>query len=227
MDDSAIVLLSGGQDSATCLSWACQTYDTLYAVTFNYGQRHVREIECSKKLCKLANVKKHIIIDIQDFFSQIGASNNAMIDDKLNVNDKHLIFKTLPSTFVPFRNLFLLSSAASIGLQFGITTIVTGICQTDYSGYYDCRESFKKSLETTLSESINLKFDIQSPLMYKTKTDTVQLMDKLGTLNWYKHTHTCYNGTAIACGKCPSCKLRLKGFKEAGIKDLIDYQNEI
>ncbi|MFW6247330.1 MAG: 7-cyano-7-deazaguanine synthase QueC, partial [bacterium] len=186
--EKAIISLSGGQDSATCLAWARQKFDIIYTVSFYYGQRHHRELECSKRLSQISGAKEHFQINIEEFFKNININNNAMINDDYNVNNNHHLFNQLPATFVPFRNLFLLTSAAAKGLEFGVTNIVTGICQTDYSGYYDCRESFRKSLEKTLSESIGKHIKIHAPLMYLNKAETVEMMKKLGTIDWYKYT---------------------------------------
>lgn len=225
MNNNAIVCLSGGQDSATCLSWSKFKFNEIHSVSFYYGQRHSRELECAKKLSKIANVKSHQIINIEELFKSININNNAMIDDQKDVNSKHHILDYLPATFVPFRNLFLISSAAAVGLEKNATHVVTGICQTDYSGYPDCREDFKKSLQHTLSKAIDMDIQIHAPLMYLNKAETVKLMNTLGSIEWYKYTHTCYNGENPPCGQCPSCKLRANGFKETKIDDPLLVKN--
>lgn len=158
-------------------------------------------------------------MDIKDLFDQISINNNAMINEEKDVNENSEMFDHLPSTFVPFRNLFLLSFAASKGLEIGANNIITGICQTDYSGYPDCRDEFKESLQKSLSLAINSDISIHSPLMHLTKAQIVKFMDKMGKTEWYKNTHTCYNGQHPPCLECPSCKLRQKGFEEAGLID--------
>jgi len=215
----AIVSLSGGQDSTTCLAWAKINFKEVYAISFDYGQRHKIELECAKKICEIADVKKHFIMDISNLFNQISINNNAMINSEIDVNSQNEMFKDLPATFVPFRNLFLLSIAAAKGLNYGINNIVTGICQTDFSGYPDCRNPFKESLQNTLSQAIDKPIHVHSPLMYLTKSQIVKFMDKMGKLEWYKYTHTCYNGENPPCQICPACKLRQKGFEEAGLID--------
>lgn len=215
----AILSLSGGQDSTTCLSWAKSNFNDVYAISFDYGQKHKIELDCAKKICEIADVKDHFIIKIDELFNEISITDNAMINPEKNVNDQHKMFKNLPATFVPFRNLFLLSIAAAKGLDYGINNIVTGICQTDFSGYPDCRNSFKESLQETLSLAIDYSVIIHTPLMYLTKAQTVKYMEKMGNLNWYKYTHTCYNGQKPPCLECPACKLRQKGFEEAELKD--------
>jgi 7-cyano-7-deazaguanine synthase len=125
----------------------------------------------------------------------------------------------MPNTFVPGRNLFFLSVAAVVAKQHGIRILYTGVCQTDYSGYPDCRATFVKSLNVTLNLAMEDHFEIRTPLMWMTKSETVLLMAEMGRLEWYGHTYTCYEGVVPPCGTCPSCLLRAKGFHEAGIFD--------
>jgi len=214
-----IVALSGGQDSATVLSWAKQKFNEIYAISFNYGQRHKIELDCAKKLAELANVEDHIIINMENLFSQV--TRSALTNQTDNISSVSEFDDNLPASFVPFRNLQFLTQAASIAYLKQIRNIATGVCQTDYSGYPDCRALFVDSLNITLNLAVDNEFFIHIPLMYLTKAETVKMMDKLGTLDWYKYTNTCYNGTN--CGKCPACLLRIKGFQEAGIKDPIKY----
>jgi len=217
VDTTALVLLSGGQDSTTCLAWAKKKFRKVYAITFDYGQRHKIEIKAAKKIADTAKIP--LLLYKTDIFKKF--TQNALI----NKNIKIKIHKNkLPTTFVPGRNLIFLSIAAIYAHQLGISNIVTGVCQTDYSGYPDCRDKFIKSLEKTLNLAMETKFKIHTPLMWLTKAKTVKLMQQLGQIKLLKSTHTCYKGMATACGKCPACKLRLKGFKEAGIKDPIKYQ---
>ena len=130
----------------------------------------------------------------------------------------------LPSTFVPGRNALFLTVAAMVAHQKKINVIYTGVCQTDYSGYPDCREDFIESQMTTINLAMASNITIETPLMHLTKADTVRLMHELGCLDWYAHTHTCYEGAVPACGQCPACKLRLKGFKDTKIKDPLLYK---
>ncbi|MFA7507187.1 MAG: 7-cyano-7-deazaguanine synthase QueC [Bacilli bacterium] len=214
-----IIALSGGQDSATVLSWAKQKFDEIYAVSFNYGQRHKIELECAKKLALLAEVKEHIIINMENLFSQV--TRSALTNTTDDISSTSEFNEKLPASFVPFRNLQFLTQVASIAHLKKIKNIATGVCQTDFSGYSDCRAVFIKSLNTTLNLAVDNDFIIHTPLMYLTKAETVKMMDSLGTLDWYKYTNTCYNGTN--CGKCPACLLRIRGFEEAGVKDPIKY----
>jgi len=213
----AIVSLSGGQDSATCLAWAVHNFDDVYTISINYGQRHSRELQCSKDLAILANAR-HFEVDARRFFGGLEI-NSAMHDPSKDVSGQHEMFAHLPATFLPFRNLFLITAAAAKGLEFGVTNVVTGICQTDSSGYPDTRENFRQNLEDTLSSAIDTKMTIHAPLMYLSKANTVRMMHDLGKMDWYKYTHTCYNGVNPPCEECPSCRLRIKGFDEAGFID--------
>jgi len=221
-DHKCIVALSGGQDSATVLSWAKNKFPEVYAISFEYGQRHKKELDCAKKLAELANVKEHFIIDMTKLFSQV--TKSSLLNNTDNISNPSEFDFSLPSSFVPFRNMQFLTQATSIAYLKRIQNIATGVCQTDYSGYPDCRESFIESLNFSLNLACDGNFIIHTPLMALTKAETVKLMDSLGTLDWYKHTLTCYNGTN--CGVCPSCLLRIKGFKEANIEDPLTYNNQ-
>lgn len=217
MDKKSLVLLSGGQDSTTCLAWALKKFTKVYAIAFDYGQLHKIELKSAKKIAKLKKIPLKIYKT--DIFKQF--TKSALTEKNLPIK---IHKKKLPSTFVPGRNHVFLSIAAIYAKQLGITDIVTGVCQTDYSGYPDCRDEFIKSLEKTLSLAMETKFKIHTPLMWLTKAQTVKLMADLGQLELLKFSHTCYKGTSTACGKCPACKLRLKGFKEAGIFDPLKYE---
>lgn len=215
--NKALVLLSGGQDSTTCLAWALKKFKKVCAITFDYYQRHKIELKSAKKIAN--KVKIPLLIYKTDIFKKF--TQNALT----NKNIKIKIHKNkLPSTFVPGRNMIFLSIAAIYAHQLGIKNIVTGVCQTDFSGYPDCRNKFIKSLEKTLGLAMETEFKIHTPLMWLTKAGTVKLMRQLGQIELLKYTHTCYKGLGLACGKCPACRLRLKGFKEAGIKDPLKYK---
>ncbi len=214
----AIVLVSGGQDSATCLAQACQTHgNAITAIAFDYNQRHRIELDQAKELAHAAKVPLEVIP--LPFISEL--SQNALTSTTIPIEH---IPGQLPSTFVDGRNLFFLSVAAVRAKQLGASIIYTGVCQTDYSGYPDCRDDFITSLQQTITLGLGYGIDIRTPLMFLTKAETVQLMQSLNRLEWYEYTHTCYEGKRPACGKCPSCKLRLKGFQEAGIPDPIAYE---
>lgn len=221
----ALILLSGGQDSTTCLAWAKKKFKKIYAITFDYGQRHKIELNSAKKIAKITNTPLKIQkISLFKEFSKNALTHNIKITAGKNIPNSKNKKSNPPSTFVPGRNLIFLSIAAIYAKQLKITDIITGVCETDYSGYPDCRKKFIKSLEKTLSLSMNCQFKIITPLMRLTKAKTVKLMKQLNKINLLKYTHTCYKGSRIACGECPACKLRLHGFKQAGIKDLIKYR---
>ena len=217
---SAVVLHSGGQDSTTCLAWAVKKFDEVQLISFDYGQRHKEELKAAKAIAKKLKLP-HQTIKLP-IISQL--TKNALTDKSVKV--KAGTKNTLPTTFVDGRNALFLNVAAIYAKQRGIPNLVTGVCQTDYSGYPDCREDFIKAQEKTLKLAMEFPFKIHTPLMHLTKAQTVMLMEKLGGLDLLKYTHTCYEGKKPACGKCPACKLRLKGFKEAGVEDLIYYQQQ-
>lgn len=211
-NSKALVLLSGGQDSTTCLIWAKKIFSKVYGITFDYGQRHKIEIKAAQTIAKKTNTS--LRIQKINFFKEF--SKNALTHNiKITAGGKN----RLPSTFVPGRNLIFLSIAAIYARQLGISDIITGICQTDYSGYPDCRNAFVKSLEKTLRLAMEHPFKIHTPLMWLTKGQTVKLMKRLKGIDLYKYSQTCYEGKRPPCDKCPACKLRAKGFKEAKIID--------
>ncbi|MCM3387087.1 7-cyano-7-deazaguanine synthase QueC [Ureibacillus chungkukjangi] len=206
----AIVVFSGGQDSTTCLFWAKERYAEVEAVTFDYGQRHRLEIECAKEIAKELDVKHHILD--MSLLNQLAP--NALTRTDIEVADGE--DGELPSTFVPGRNLLFMSFAGVLASQVGAKHIVTGVCETDFSGYPDCRDIFIKSLNVTLNLSMDDTFVIETPLMWLNKAQTWELADKLGALDFVRErTLTCYNGViADGCGECPSCKLRQNGLDE-------------
>lgn len=208
-----LVLLSGGQDSATCLAIAkAQETGPILAVTFHYNQRHHVEIESAKQLAIRAQVP-HRIIDLS-FMPQLGP--NALTDPTYPITHAD---GALPTTFVPARNLIFLSIAASIAYHENATIIYTGVCETDFSGYPDCRSDFIAAAQHSIQLATTRPIIIKTPLMHLTKADTIKLMDQMGYLNWYAHTHTCYNGSVPPCGQCPACQLRQNGFDEANYQD--------
>ncbi len=216
--NEALVLHSGGQDSTTCLVWALRKFKKVQVISFDYGQRHKIELQAAKRIARELKLT-HKIIRIP-LFAEL--TRNALTDRSMKV--KAGTKRRLPTTFVPGRNLVFLTAAAIHAKQLGIPNLVGGMCQTDYSGYPDCRNEFIRAAEKTLSLAMEFPFRIHTPLMFLTKADTVRLMKRLGGLPLLKLTHTCYEGKSQPCGKCPACKLRLKGFKEACIKDPIDYK---
>ncbi len=231
--ENALVVFSGGQDSTTCLIWALKKFESVSAITFNYKQRHQIEIECAKKIIDFLSSKKkvqinwlkesihidHVIVDIS-FLSNL--LHSAMIQDlDMKYNDE----TGLPTTFVPGRNILFLTIAAALAYQKKIKHLVAGVCQTDYSGYPDCRDATIKSLQATLKLGLEYDLIIHTPLMWKDKAETIKLMQKLGGLELYKYTHTCYKGERPACGECFACELRLNGFKKARLTDPLEYKH--
>lgn len=214
--DQAVILHSGGQDSTTCLVWAMKKFKKVYVISFDYGQRHKAELKAAQSIAKRLKVPFQIIK--LPILKQL--TKNALTDKSIKIK----VNKSLPSTFVDGRNQIFLTVAAIYAKQKGIPNLVTGVCQTDYSGYPDCRADFIKSLERTLRLAMEFPFKIHTPLMQMTKADSVRFMKKLGGLSLLKYTHTCYEGSDPACAECPACKLRLKGFREAGEADQIAYQ---
>ena len=212
---SALVLLSGGQDSTTSLFWAKKKFGFVEAVSFNYGQKHSIELKCAKKIARIAGIK-HAVIPVKEFES---IKNSALTGGKNKIGGRDSVNKKLPATFVPGRNILFLTIAGSLAYTKRIKNLVIGVSQVDYSGYPDCREGFIKSMEKSLSFGMDYKIKIHAPLIRKTKKQTVLLAKQLKALQFMKYTHTCYRGGKKPCGKCGACRLRAKGFEEAGIKD--------
>lgn len=217
MDDKALVILSGGQDSTTCMYWALERYGTgaVETVTFDYGQRHRIEIECAANVARLAGVP-NAVLPI-DTFAALGG--NALTDPECAVPEGAAAEGELPATFVPGRNLIFLTFAAAFAWPRGIRHLVTGTAQTDYSGYPDCRRDTLDALENALSLGLDRPMTIHTPLMNRTKKETVELAQRLGAIEAMALTHTCYNGERPPCGTCAACLLRARGFAEAGIAD--------
>ena len=215
--EQAIVVFSGGQDSTTCLYWALQHFGhgNVEAITFDYGQRHRVEIDSAKKITQMANVRQ-IVLPIETF-SAIGG--NALTDSCLTPKDTANIGNTLPNTFVPGRNLIFLTFAAALAYLRGARHLIVGVAQTDYSGYPDCREKTLKALEVALRLGIDKPFELHAPLMHLSKAETIALAKRVDAMEALSWSHTCYNGQVPPCGHCVSCKLRAKGFAEAGVLD--------
>ena len=209
--DNALVVFSGGQDSSTCLFWAKKNFENVFAICFDYGQKHVVEIEQAKIIAEIANVPLRIMHI--PFINQL--SHNALTDFSVEM-DSEKPNNALPNTFVPGRNLFFLSIAAVYAREIDVKNIVTGVSQTDFSGYPDCRDSFIRSLNVTLNLAMEEEFVIHTPLMWLNKAQTWQLADELDVFELIRtKSLTCYNGiVGDGCGSCPACKLRQKGLEE-------------
>lgn len=208
----AVVVFSGGQDSTTCLLYAVQQYDEVHAITFDYGQRHALEIEVAKQIAVDLNLVAHKVLDV-GLLNELAVS--ALTRDSIPVSNE-LQENGLPNTFVPGRNILFLTLAAIYAYQVGAETVITGVCETDFSGYPDCRDEFVKALNKAcvLGMEKNIRFD--TPLMWLNKAETWALADKIGRLDYVRQkTLTCYNGIiGDGCGECPSCKLRAKGLQD-------------
>ncbi|MCW1927827.1 7-cyano-7-deazaguanine synthase QueC [Bhargavaea beijingensis] len=207
--EKAVVVFSGGQDSTTCLFWALKNFAEVETVTFDYGQRHALEVECATDIAAELGVKHHVL-DLS-LIGQLAPS--ALTDKGIEVADGE--DGGLPSTFVPGRNLLFFSFAGILANQVGAKHIVTGVSETDFSGYPDCRDAFVKSLNVTLNLAMDGPFVIHTPLMWLDKSQVWELSDRLGKLNYIRtKTLTCYNGIkADGCGECPACRLRRKGLE--------------
>src|SRR6478735_4150844 len=208
-EEKAVVVFSGGQDSTTCLFWAKQQFAEVEVVTFDYGQRHKLEIECAAEIARDLGVQQ-TVLDMS-LLNQLAPNALTRTDVEITHEEGEL-----PSTFVDGRNLLLLSFAAIMAKQVGARHIVTGVCETDFSGYPDCRDSFVKSMNVTLNLSMDFEFVIHTPLMWIDKAETWALADELGALEYVREkTLTCYNGiVADGCGECPACQLRKRGLDQ-------------
>lgn len=211
IDEKVLVVFSGGQDSTTCLFWAKREFKEVYALSFRYGQKHEKEVELARKIAEKAGVAFEVM-DVP-FVGQLG--HNSLTDTSMQM-DQEVPASGLPNTFVPGRNMFFLSIAAVYARERGIRHLVTGVSQTDYSGYPDCRDAFVKSLNVTLNLAMDYQFVLHTPLMWIDKAQTWELADQLGVLDLVRNeTLTCYNGIqGDGCGHCPSCKLRNEGLQK-------------
>lgn len=217
MSAKALVVLSGGQDSTTCLYWAIDRFgrENVSSVTFDYGQRHRIELISAAEIADFAGVP-NVILPI-DTFAALGG--DALTTTDIAVESAADEESGLPNTFVPGRNLIFLTFAAAFAYQRNIAHLVTGVAQTDYSGYPDCREDTMNSLQTAIQQGMESEIQIHTPLMHLSKKETVELARELGALPAMAMTHTCYNGERPPCGHCAACELRAKGFAEAGVAD--------
>ena len=206
----AVVVFSGGQDSTTCLIQAIRRYgnDNVEAITFRYGQRHAIELERARRIAQDLGVRQ-TVLDLS-LMQQI--THNALMDETAEIQAPA---GGVPNTFVDGRNALFLLYAAIYAKSRNARHLITGVCETDFSGYPDCRDIFIKSMNVTLNLAMDYDFQIHTPLMYLTKAQTWALADELGCLDYIReHTHTCYHGVAGGCGECPSCVLRERGLAE-------------
>ncbi|PBJ07141.1 7-cyano-7-deazaguanine synthase QueC [Pseudomonas sp. ACN5] len=227
MHTKALVLFSGGQDSTTCLAWALGRYEHVETIGFDYGQRHRIELECRLNILqevrnRFPNWAKRLgedhVLDLK-LLGQI--SDTAMTAEKTIEFEKN----GLPNTFVPGRNLLFLTFAATIAYRRGLTVLVGGMCETDYSGYPDCRDNTLKATQVALSLGMDAPVIIETPLMWLDKAQTWRLAENLGGQDFVsliqEESHTCYLGTrqqkhdwGYGCGTCPACELRKTGYEQ-------------
>jgi 7-cyano-7-deazaguanine synthase len=222
---AALVLFSGGQDSTVCLAHALEAYARVETLGFDYGQRHCVELECRGRVrAELARrfpdwaprLGPDHVIDIGSF----GAIGDTALTSDAQIE---MLASGLPSTFVPGRNLVFFTYAAALGYRRGLTTLIGGMCETDFSGYPDCRDATLRALEQAIRLGTEIPFAIETPLMWRTKAETWALTEELGGASLVEliigETHTCYRGERGArhdwgygCGACPACELRARGF---------------
>jgi 7-cyano-7-deazaguanine synthase len=222
---SALVLFSGGQDSTVCLAWALERFARVETLGFDYGQRHRIELDCRQ------TVRHEITAQFPHWAPRLGddhlldLSLLAQIGDSALTSERAIEMQAngLPNTFVPGRNLLFLTFAAALAYRRGLNVLVGGMCETDYSGYPDCRDNTLKATQVALSLGLAVPMTIETPLMWLDKADTWALTESLGgaalTDLVVAHTHTCYLGVrgqrhdwGHGCGECPACRLRADGY---------------
>lgn len=224
MERKAVVILSGGLDSTTCMGIAKADGYELYPLTFDYGQRHRIELEYARQVAEHYGVThRHRVVKL-DFLKEFGGS--ALTDESIAVPTAADSTEEIPVTYVPGRNLMFLSIATSFAEVTGAEAIYIGVNALDYSGYPDCRPEFIRKVEEVIALATKVGVEgksirIKTPLLHMSKADIIREGTRLGVP--YHLTTSCYNGKAEACGECDSCRLRLKGFAEAGLADPIPY----
>lgn len=226
MERKALVLFSGGQDSATCLAWALTRYAHVETIGFNYGQRHAVELQCR------GAVLERLKTEFPQWEPRLGSDHLldlsllGQISDTALTQDKAIAFAAsgLPTTFVPGRNLLFFTFAATVAYRRGLSALVGGMCETDYSGYPDCRDNTLKALQVAMSLGLDAPMVVETPLMWLDKAATWALAEHLGGAKLVElirtETHTCYLGDrrtlhawGYGCGACPACDLRHKGYE--------------
>jgi 7-cyano-7-deazaguanine synthase len=226
-DDKALVLFSGGQDSATCLAWALERFAHVETIGFDYGQRHAVELACRDGILEtIAKTLPHWAGRIGERHTiDLGVLGDISATALTRDVEIAMGEDNLPNTFVPGRNILFLTFAATVAYRRGIRHIVGGMCETDYSGYPDCRDDTIKALQATLNLGMDTRFVLHTPLMWIDKAQTWRLAKDLGGDALVdlilEHSHTCYTGDrthrhpwGYGCGTCPACQLRAKGFAQ-------------
>jgi 7-cyano-7-deazaguanine synthase len=218
MMGNALVILSGGQDSTTCLFWAKQTFEHVHAVSFDYGQLHISELESAATVAKMADVS-HEVISLGPIFAGLSPLTNREETLEQYESVDHLP-GGIEKTFVPGRNILFLTVAANRAYVLGCKNVVIGVSQEDFGGYPDCREDFLEKMSTALTSGLGAQLNIYAPLMRMNKEQSVILAKNIpGCLEALAFTTTCYAGVTPPCGHCHACLLRARGFEGAGIKD--------
>jgi 7-cyano-7-deazaguanine synthase len=221
MEDGALVLFSGGQDSTACLAWALERFDRVETVGFAYGQRHAVELGCRGPVRDAlggrwgARLGPDHVIDLTTSLAALGGT--ALTSDVAITMSED----GLPNTFVPGRNLLFLTYGAALAYRRGLRRVVGGMCETDFSGYPDCRDDTVKAMQLALNLGMQRRFILETPLMWLDKAATWALADRLGIVELtVEHTHTCYLGDRTqrhdwgwGCGACPACELRAVGWR--------------
>lgn len=227
LHESALVLFSGGQDSTTCLAWALERFERVETIGFDYGQRHRIELHCRKEVLSKLRAQRG------DWRERLGDDHRLPLDVLGQVSETALTRETeievkgsgLPNTFVPGRNIMFLTLAASVAYRRGLRHIVTGVCETDYSGYPDCRDDAIKALQVALNAGMEARFVIHTPLMWLDKAETWRMAEAIGGRALVEmiveDTHSCYLGDrsrrhpwGYGCGSCPACSIRAHGFDD-------------
>jgi 7-cyano-7-deazaguanine synthase len=225
-NDGAMVLFSGGQDSTTCLAWALEQFPYVETVGFDYGQKHKVELECRLPILEAMKNLNEIwteklgedhVVDL----TTLGEISETALTKEMEIE---MLDNKLPNTFVPGRNLIFLTFAAAVAYRRDLRHLVTGVCETDYSGYPDCRDDTIKAMQLALNLGMEKRFVLHTPLMWIDKAETWKLTEELGGADFIElekeHTHTCYNGDratrhdwGYGCDDCPACELRRSGYE--------------
>ncbi len=213
MKKKAVVVFSGGQDSTTCLIHALPLYDEVHCITFDYGQRHRAEIEVAQQLAKQLGATVHKVLDAS-LLNELAISS--LTRDNIPVPTVNSSGESLPSTFVPGRNILFLTLASIYAYQVQAETVITGVCETDFSGYPDCRDEFVKALNKAVELGMEYHLRLDTPLMWLNKSETWALADHHNQLNLIREqTLTCYNGViGSGCANCDACNLRARGLSD-------------
>jgi 7-cyano-7-deazaguanine synthase len=224
-DGKALVLFSGGQDSATCLAWALDRFASVETIGFSYGQRHAIELDCPAPLRTALGALKTVWADRLGADHVIDLSVLGTLSESALTKEMAIAMNNegLPTTFVPGRNLVFLNFAAIVAYRRGAKHLVAGMCETDFSGYPDCRDDTLKALQVALNLGMNRRFVIHTPLMWIDKAATWRLAEQLGGAELVeiirRDSHSCYSGNrsilhdwGYGCGTCPACELRARGY---------------